>query len=207
MVPLPGPSGGGKTKLMAADDGSVSNISALPPHRRNVSVVFQNYALFPHLTVAGNLAFGLRARGRTKADTAAPVAEVLSLVRMEQFADPSERDFISSTATPCWPGGAAGGFLRGQAPNCRSATAMRATNRPARSARWFPTFRIPAWRPISPVARAALERVAKRNPALSAHAAGVLVQAAERIRCSPGCRSSSRTTFLPAPSRQFMPAP
>jgi putative spermidine/putrescine transport system ATP-binding protein len=63
LVSLLGPSGCGKTTLlriiaglMPADEGSVilsgRNISSLPPHRRNISVVFQNYALFPHLTVA-----------------------------------------------------------------------------------------------------------------------------------------------------------
>lgn len=98
LVSLLGPSGCGKTTLlriiaglMPADHGSVilagRNISSLPPHRRNISVVFQNYALFPHLTVAENVAFGLRARGMAKADTVAPVREALELVRMHDFAD------------------------------------------------------------------------------------------------------------------------
>ena len=98
LVSLLGPSGCGKTTLlriiaglMVADQGEVvlggRNISRLPAHRRNVSVVFQNYALFPHLTVAENVAFGLRARGIAKGATAAPVAETLALVRMSQFAD------------------------------------------------------------------------------------------------------------------------
>lgn len=100
LVSLLGPSGCGKTTLlriiaglMPADDGSVilagRNISPLPPHKRNISVVFQNYALFPHLTVAENVAFGLRARGMGKGDTATPVAEALALVRMQDFADRS----------------------------------------------------------------------------------------------------------------------
>lgn len=98
LVSLLGPSGCGKTTLlriiaglMAADDGAVilkgANITALPPHKRNISVVFQNYALFPHLTVAENVAFGLRARGMTKAASAQPVQEALALVRMQDFAD------------------------------------------------------------------------------------------------------------------------
>ncbi|MBE9637172.1 ABC transporter ATP-binding protein [Salipiger mangrovisoli] len=98
LVSLLGPSGCGKTTLlriiaglMEADEGSVvlggRDISRFPAHRRNVSVVFQNYALFPHLTVAENVAFGLRARGTPKAEIAGPVAEALRLVRMESFAE------------------------------------------------------------------------------------------------------------------------
>lgn len=100
LVSLLGPSGCGKTTLlriiaglMPADEGSVilagRNISSLPPHRRNISVVFQNYALFPHLSVAENVAFGLRARGMSRADAAAPVQEALALVRMQEFAERS----------------------------------------------------------------------------------------------------------------------
>ncbi|SDI55649.1 ABC transporter ATP-binding protein [Salipiger marinus] len=98
LVSLLGPSGCGKTTLlriiaglMEADDGSVvlggRDITRQPAHRRNISVVFQSYALFPHLTVAENVAFGLRARGTAKSATAAPVAEALRLVRMSDFAD------------------------------------------------------------------------------------------------------------------------
>ena len=97
-VSLLGPSGCGKSTLLRiiaglleADAGSVlldgREITRLPAHKRNVSVVFQNYALFPHLTVAENVAFGLRARGRARSDTVGPVAEALSLVRMTEFAD------------------------------------------------------------------------------------------------------------------------
>ncbi|MEQ9055639.1 MAG: ABC transporter ATP-binding protein [Roseovarius confluentis] len=100
LVSLLGPSGCGKSTLLRivaglldADDGSVvldgRDITGLPAHRRNISVVFQNYALFPHLTVAENVAFGLRARGMAKGATGAPVAEALSLVRMDEFADRS----------------------------------------------------------------------------------------------------------------------
>ncbi|WP_172329878.1 ABC transporter ATP-binding protein [Mangrovicoccus sp. HB161399] len=97
LVSLLGPSGCGKTTLlriiaglMEADQGDVvlggRNITRLPAHRRNISVVFQNYALFPHLTVAENVAFGLRARGTAKSACAGPVEEALKLVRMEAFA-------------------------------------------------------------------------------------------------------------------------
>jgi putative spermidine/putrescine transport system ATP-binding protein len=98
LVSLLGPSGCGKSTLLRiiaglleADEGSVvldgRDITRFPAHKRNVSVVFQNYALFPHLTVAENVAFGLRARGMAKSATGAPVAEALSLVRMTEFAD------------------------------------------------------------------------------------------------------------------------
>lgn len=98
LVSLLGPSGCGKTTLLRiiaglleANSGDIilggRNVSSLPAHKRNISVVFQNYALFPHLTVAENVAFGLRARGMSKADVNAPVSDALTLVRMESFAD------------------------------------------------------------------------------------------------------------------------
>lgn len=98
LVSLLGPSGCGKTTLLRiiaglleTDTGDIvlggRNVSSLPAHKRNISVVFQNYALFPHLTVAENVAFGLRARGMSKADAKTPVADALALVRMDGFAE------------------------------------------------------------------------------------------------------------------------
>jgi len=94
FVSLLGPSGCGKTTLLRCiagllhpDRGRITvggrDITALAAHQRNVGVVFQNYALFPHLTVAENIAFGLRARSISKAEAAPRVAEALALVRME----------------------------------------------------------------------------------------------------------------------------
>src|SRR6185369_12017644 len=67
-----------------------ARIDALPPFRRNVNTVFQSYALFPHLTVRGNVEFGLRRKG--EGDVAARVAKVLEQVRLEgkEWRMPSE---------------------------------------------------------------------------------------------------------------------
>jgi putative spermidine/putrescine transport system ATP-binding protein len=97
FVSLLGPSGCGKTTLLRCvagllrpDAGRITvagtDITTLPAHRRNVGVVFQNYALFPHLTVAENIGFGLRAQGIGKAEAAPRVAEALALVRMAEHA-------------------------------------------------------------------------------------------------------------------------
>jgi ABC-type Fe3+/spermidine/putrescine transport system ATPase subunit len=62
------------------------DITALPPYRRNTGMVFQSYALFPHKTVAENIAFGLRVRRLGRAEREARIAEALRLVHLEQFA-------------------------------------------------------------------------------------------------------------------------
>jgi putative spermidine/putrescine transport system ATP-binding protein len=102
FVSLLGPSGCGKTTLLrivagllSVDTGTVrldgEDITAKPPHKRDVGVVFQNYALFPHLTVAENVAFGLKAKGRGAAETKQAVKRFLELVHLEAFADRSVR--------------------------------------------------------------------------------------------------------------------
>jgi ABC-type Fe3+/spermidine/putrescine transport system ATPase subunit len=93
---LLGPSGSGKTTLLKivagftpADAGAVTLSGAIitdtPPEHRNIGVVFQNYALFPHMTVAENIAFGLKMRGIAKPERAERVQDVLRLVRMTGF--------------------------------------------------------------------------------------------------------------------------
>ena len=97
LVSLLGPSGCGKTTLLRlvaglvmADAGRITlagrELARVPAHRRNVSVVFQNYALFPHLDVRDNVAFGLRARRRPAADIGPAVDQALALVRMTEHA-------------------------------------------------------------------------------------------------------------------------
>ncbi|WP_252511140.1 ABC transporter ATP-binding protein [Phreatobacter aquaticus] len=98
FVSLLGPSGCGKTTLLrliagllTPDQGAIEvggrDLTRVAAHRRNIGVVFQNYALFPHLTVAENIAYGLKAKGVPRADQAKKVTEALGLVRMEAFAD------------------------------------------------------------------------------------------------------------------------
>jgi sulfate transport system ATP-binding protein len=97
LTALLGPSGGGKSTLLriiagleSADGGSVdiegTDATKLPPQKRNVGFVFQHYAVFKHMTVAKNVAFGLEIRKRPKAEVRAKVAELLELVHLSQFA-------------------------------------------------------------------------------------------------------------------------
>ncbi len=96
VLVLLGPSGSGKTTLLrllagfeTPDEGAIRaggrEIGALPPSRRNFGMVFQHYALFPHLTVGDNVAFGLESRGRDGEDKAARIAEVLAMVDLAGF--------------------------------------------------------------------------------------------------------------------------
>jgi putative spermidine/putrescine transport system ATP-binding protein len=98
VVGLLGPSGCGKTTtlhmlagFLQPDEGAIvvdgKEIQALPPERRNTGMVFQNYALFPHMTVAGNIAFGLEMRSVPKADLAERTKRALDLVRLTGFGD------------------------------------------------------------------------------------------------------------------------
>ncbi|MHB0953812.1 MAG: ABC transporter ATP-binding protein [Allorhizobium sp.] len=94
---LLGPSGCGKTTLMRMlagfeepSEGRIllqgKDISGVPPYRRPTNMMFQSYALFPHMTVEANIAFGLQQDHLPKAEIAARVAEMLKLVKLEQFA-------------------------------------------------------------------------------------------------------------------------
>jgi len=93
---LLGPSGCGKTTLLrllagleTLDGGRIlldgRDLAAVPPHRRPVNMMFQSYALFPHLDVERNVAFGLKQDGLPKAEIAARVVDMLALVKLEGY--------------------------------------------------------------------------------------------------------------------------
>ena len=96
VVALLGPSGCGKTTLLRVIAGFVRQaagrvrvdgaaIDHLPPNQRNIGIVFQNYALFPHMTGAENVAYGLRARGVHGPDVQAKVSRFLEIVQLGAF--------------------------------------------------------------------------------------------------------------------------
>ncbi|GMA33167.1 ABC transporter ATP-binding protein [Litorihabitans aurantiacus] len=98
FVSVLGPSGCGKSTLLSALAGFVDpmagtvaidgeDVTHVPAHRRETGMVFQSYALFPHLTVRRNLEYGLRVRKVGKAERAERVGEILDLVGLEEFAD------------------------------------------------------------------------------------------------------------------------
>ena len=95
---LLGPSGCGKTTLLRLiagfempTSGTIllegADITYLPPNKRPVNTVFQSYALFPHLTVAENVCFGLQMQGRPQAEVKETAARMLALVKLEQMAN------------------------------------------------------------------------------------------------------------------------
>jgi putative spermidine/putrescine transport system ATP-binding protein len=98
FLSLLGPSGSGKTTTLQMIAGLVQpssgqillsghNVGPLPPYKRDIGMVFQNYALFPHMTVAGNIAFPLEMRGRTRAEIRQRVEAVLRLIELQGFGD------------------------------------------------------------------------------------------------------------------------
>ena len=98
FVSFLGPSGCGKTTVLRMvagfeepSAGSIAiagkDVTRLKPNQRNIGMVFQAYALFPNLTVAQNIAFGLKVAGMPRADIDARVAEMLNLIKLPQFGD------------------------------------------------------------------------------------------------------------------------
>jgi spermidine/putrescine transport system ATP-binding protein len=96
FITLLGPSGCGKTTtlriiagLEKADAGKVflagEDMGDLPPNKRDVNMVFQNYALFPHMNVAANIGYGLKLKGRSRGEIKRIVAEALEMVRLSGF--------------------------------------------------------------------------------------------------------------------------
>ena len=97
FLTLLGPSGCGKTTLLRLISGfeeptsgyiyiDNKDVSGLPPHQRHVHTVFQSYALFPHMTVFENVAFGLRCRRVPQSAIESRVADVLAMVKLEKYA-------------------------------------------------------------------------------------------------------------------------
>ena len=98
FMTLLGPSGSGKTTMLNILAGFIrlsagqvffgdTDVTLLPPHKRDVGLVFQNYALFPHMSVAENIAFPLQARKVPKAETVQRVAWALNLVQLDGFGE------------------------------------------------------------------------------------------------------------------------
>ena len=98
MLAMLGPSGCGKTTTLrivggfeTPDTGDVligeRNVTDLPPNKRALGMMFQNYSLFPHMSVGDNVAFGLKMRGMNRADRDARVREMLDLVRLGGMED------------------------------------------------------------------------------------------------------------------------
>jgi putative spermidine/putrescine transport system ATP-binding protein len=98
FLTLLGPSGSGKSTTLMMIAGLIEPsggeiyidghaVTPLPPKRRNIGVVFQSYALFPHLSVAENIAFPLRMRGRSEAEIRGRIGRILELVRLTGFGE------------------------------------------------------------------------------------------------------------------------
>lgn len=98
FISLLGPSGCGKTTTLQMIAGFVpvdrgrmlldgADLAAVPPAKRGLGIVFQSYALFPHMTVAENIAFGLEMRGIAKAERESRTLEAMALVGLKGFAD------------------------------------------------------------------------------------------------------------------------
>jgi putative spermidine/putrescine transport system ATP-binding protein len=94
FIALLGASGCGKTTLLRAicgfialAEGSITvdgrDITRLPPDKRNIAMVFQSYALWPHMSVAQNMGYGLKLRGASRAETAHRIGELLTILRLE----------------------------------------------------------------------------------------------------------------------------
>jgi spermidine/putrescine transport system ATP-binding protein len=112
-----GPSGCGKTttlKMIAGFEQPTSgkvllngaDVSRVPPYKRNVNTVFQQYALFPHMTVADNVRFGPKSKKVPKSEYEANVAQMLDVVRLGDFADrrPVACSPAASSSELRWPG-------------------------------------------------------------------------------------------------------
>ena len=136
LMTLLGPSGCGKTTLLnlvagflAPDSGGISIdgrlVTAVPTHKREIGMMFQSYALFPHMTVAANVGYGLKMRGLPKPEMARRVEEALALV--------SSPGSMAACRGSC-PGGSSSGW-RWLAPSSSDPRCCCSTSRSRRSTR------------------------------------------------------------------------
>jgi putative spermidine/putrescine transport system ATP-binding protein len=113
FVTMLGPSGSGKTTTLMmlagfepATNGEIylngNPINNVPPHKRGIGMVFQNYALFPHMSVAENLAFPLSVRGMSKAEQEERVKKVLEMVELPQIGGRRRRSCPVASSS-AWP--------------------------------------------------------------------------------------------------------
>ena len=147
MVVLLGPSGCGKTTILRMVAGFVPptagdilldgrSIARLPPHKRDLGLVFQSYALFPHMTVARNVAFGLEMRGTKRAALEARVTEMLrNWTRLATPWPPACRASFPAASSSAWPSPAPWP----SAPACCCWTSRCRTWTPPCAARWGAT--------------------------------------------------------------------
>ena len=122
FVTLLGPSGCGKTTALRTIAGFITpdagevffngkNITALPPHKREVNTIFQKYALFPHLNVYDNIAFGMRLKKKSEKEVKETVQRMLNMVNLTGWAScpagsssgwPSPGPWPTSPRCCCW---------------------------------------------------------------------------------------------------------
>ena len=132
-----GPSGCGKTttlRMIAGFERPTSgkilldgtDVGQTPPHRRNVNTVFQSYALFPHLSVADNVAFGLKYKKLTKEERRKAVGEALALVQLGRLRHRASRASSRAASSSAWP--SPGRSSCG--PRCCSSTSRSAPSTP-----------------------------------------------------------------------------
>jgi ABC-type glutathione transport system ATPase component len=172
---LLGPSGCGKTTLLrmlagfeTPTEGRIlidgQDISNVPPNKRPVNMVFQSYAVFPHMSVADNVAYGLKVDKVSKAERDRRVEEALDLVQLGGWpsASPTSCRAASASAWP-WPGRWSSGRAcccwtsrcRPWTPSCASRCAPSCApcrRRSASPSSWSPTTRTRPW-PWRPAAR------------------------------------------------------